>query len=268
MKSRLQSAESRRIFLFQKSYFLIWVLLVVILLSGCSNSEETNEYGQNELMRAIYYKDYPTVKRLVLKNPEIIVQTDNNGENAIHYAAKYGSAEMMDFLLSQGGDKLIDVEENIQSFTPIQLATISRNFEAFQTLIDHPMGSKQLNILDNKGRTLLHLAASSQSDEIMEELLSLQMDPNIQDVEGNTALMLLLYSIDQYESKISEITAFQITKLFMENGADQYILNNNADSVLSIIESSSSGVFTYSSSKSTVLERASFQLKTLIKTRY
>lgn len=268
--SKFYNVKRQKIFYFKKIFFLISAMLIITMLTGCSYSKKTNEYGQNELMRAIYYKDYSTAKRLVSKNPKIIAEKDRNGENAIHYAAKYGTGEIMEYLLSEGGDKLLDVEEYIQTLTPIQVATISGNVEAFHTLMAHPDGKTQLFSLDSRKRTLLHLAASAVSTNILKELLTHGIDPNIQDGEGNTPLMLLFYSVDQYESKITEGTVFRMTKLFLENGTNIYMVNNKGDSVLSILENASlsGGGYKYIPSKHTILDRASFQIKILIKSRY
>uniref|UniRef100_A0A3B0IVD4 OTU domain-containing protein n=1 Tax=Wolbachia endosymbiont of Aleurodicus dispersus TaxID=1288877 RepID=A0A3B0IVD4_9RICK len=93
----------------------------------------------------------------------------------------------------------------------------------------HPLlkAGADLNMQDNKGKTLLHDTAIYSSDyEGLKYLLDAKTDPNIKDKKGNTPLHYYAANCNDYSRKVMD--------LLISKGADLNIKNNNGKTPLQI----------------------------------
>ena len=97
------------------------------------------------------------------------------GYSSLHRAAAYGTAEDVERLIRCGTP--LNVETNVEKWSPIFFAVAHGNIHTFQQLATHYNGDHVKHI-DNKGRTLLHLAASTGNSELIQMLIAHGSDPH------------------------------------------------------------------------------------------
>ncbi len=209
-----------------------------IFLVGCYNistyKESTNKFGQNDLMRAVYYQDLNKVKSLVNSGVPLH-HTDVNGANILHYTAYYGSEEIASFLVKQQTEELQMQRGGIRGNLPVQDALLVQNIQVFQVLMES-FPTSILELKDDKGRSLLHLSASLEETDIVKDLLVLGVDPNLQDVSGSTPGHLLLYSLEKQNSSRHYTNADTIARDLFVHGLNPDIPNDKGETFRSITE--------------------------------
>lgn len=111
---------------------------------------------------------------------------DAHGRNALHYAAKYGNANMVKICLNSSISK---ESVNNQNQTPLILATIANNTQAVEELLAFGV---EINSKDAENRSALHYAVESDNAEIVKLLLeSPMLDVNICDGYSQNPLDLI-----------------------------------------------------------------------------
>lgn len=134
--------------------------------------------------------------RAFLSVPNIEQLTDSSGETALHYAAKYGSKEMIALCIT--AFKKIDIPDDIGK-TPLMAAAESGNVKAMEALIT---AGADATLTDNDGNTLLHYAVHynliGPTDWILNNLSII--DVNAQNNPGQTALKICEDRLDDDKS--------------------------------------------------------------------
>jgi len=102
-----------------------------------------------DLMRKFSLNQLELIRVLLLQNPKSLEQTDKEGRTALHYAAEWGDANIVDVLLR---------------------------------------AKCQVNGQDNKGNTPLHLAAAFGNSAVINLLMNHGANPKIENSNGCTAL--------------------------------------------------------------------------------
>ena len=128
---------------------------------------------------------------------------DDQDVEVLHAAAENGSIEIIEVLVSQGCH--VD-SRGKGSVTPLMLSALNDKPSAFQFLLQN---SADPCLKDNNGSSLLHFATRGENTSIINKLLSLGLDIDSRDTEGNTPLM--------YAAAFDKQRAFQV---LIENGAD------------------------------------------------
>jgi ankyrin repeat protein len=109
--------------------------------------------------------------------------SNRSGATPLHIAAKYGHNNILNILLETGADlRAFDIKKE----TPVMAAVKAGNAQAF----DRFCSAKGFDptVLNHDRQSLLHLAAEYGSLDIVSKLLELGLNPNAQDVMGNTPL--------------------------------------------------------------------------------
>ena len=141
----------------------------------------------------------------------INAKTETEHLTPLHYAAFRGNIKMIDLL--------------IQNFANVQ----ALSYNGLNMLHKGAQGNSPNSIIyfnkkhkidiaskNNDGLNALHFASISGMDNSVIYLLNMGLDPNIQDIHGNTAL--------HYAVKYNQI---RIIKKLIQNGANKNILNKN-----------------------------------------
>ena len=95
--------------------------------------------------------------RSLLAEGADVNETQGDGMSALHWAAEFGHAEVVDLLLSAGA--AMEAKTRIGSYTPLHLASRSGHGQIASALLD--AGANPHAITTNSGVTSLHLAASA-----------------------------------------------------------------------------------------------------------
>ena len=110
-------------------------------------------------------------------------QTETEHLTPLHYASYRGNIKMIELLISNHADV------NALSINGLNmLHKAAQGNKPSAIIYFHKKYNIDLNSTDNDQLNALHLASISGMDNSVIFLLSLGLDPNIQDVNGNTAL--------------------------------------------------------------------------------
>lgn len=216
----------------------VFIMLSILLaITGCSSlniyKNNENEYGQNDLMRAVYYQDIEMVKEK-LKNKTLLYDTDVTGATILHYVARYGTKEIADYILKQENCyPLLKKKDAIEHHTPLQEALLARNKEVAK-LFFQSTSTKNIDQVDSNGQSLLHLAVTTYQDGMVSYLLKKGVNPNLQDNKGNTAAHLLLYCLKENICD-ADYEQVKIFKDLVKYGLNPNLPNNDNQSVQSIL---------------------------------
>lgn len=111
--------------------------------------------------------------------------TDNQGRSVLDYAAKRGNIKIIDFLRN----KNIPHTSNFLIFASQGARKHNNTIEVFEYAIEKLKIS--VNSVDNKGKNALHhIVNKSNQSEIISYLLSMQINVNQEDSNGNTPFIL------------------------------------------------------------------------------
>ena len=119
------------------------------------------------------------VEKEIMKAGSYVGYSDKKGRNAIHYAAQFGSPEIIN-LLARIGLNLNQADANYK--TPLHFANYDKS-KLIKALIDN---GANINIQNDKGETPLHLAVNSKNTLTFKMLLNAGADTTIKNEEGKT----------------------------------------------------------------------------------
>ena len=160
--------------------------IIEYLLSLGMTVNMTSKTGRTPLMCACLKAGrLDNIKRLLELGADIQQKEFNDGWSALHFAARYSSPEIIEYLLSLG------MTVNMTSKTgqtPLMCACFEAGrLDNIKRLLELGADIQQLEF--NAGWSALHIAARDSSPEIIEYLLSLGMTVNMTSKTGQTPLM-------------------------------------------------------------------------------
>ena len=158
-----------------KPLLLVSILVFAITLPSSGYAQQSQEDRQayydegkrkNAVIRLALNRDLTAYKMAVLKTPDavdfqwtqIYKMDDNDGETALHFAAKNGDMPMLNFLLSKNCNLKLKTS---CGDSPLHLAA---SVQVAQALID---AGANVQAKGNRGRTPLHSAANKAVAEVL-----------------------------------------------------------------------------------------------------
>lgn len=156
-----------------------------------------NNHNRYPIHTAILNNQIECVRKF-LSMPNVEQLSDASGETALHYAARYGSKEMIALCCS--AFKKIDIP-NDTGKTPLMAAAESGNIEAMEILIAE---GADATLTDNNGNTLLHYAVhyalTGPTAWIVNNISTIEI--NAQNNLGETALKICEDHRDEDKSNL------------------------------------------------------------------
>ncbi|KAH0599448.1 hypothetical protein MHUMG1_02236 [Metarhizium humberi] len=152
------------------------------------NVAQPNKSGRTPLSYAAENGDVALTKRLLPRYTDTdIGHIDDDGREAISYAASAGSKEVVELLLSQNG---VDANQRDEmNRTPLMYAAAAGSKEVVELLLSQ--NEVNANQRDGINQTPLMCAAAAGSKEVVELLLSQDgVDADHEDQEGRTPLSI------------------------------------------------------------------------------
>ena len=178
--------------------------------------------GDASPLQYAIFKGNTNIINTLLKLGADINRKDSLGNNALMYAASYGSAEVIDTLLNYSSNSYRVVD--IYGDTPLHNAALLGNTNTLTALMNRtPININAQNI---DGNTPLHLAVKNHNTNTYRFLLLKGADYTIKNYDGKTASDLLYADgIDSIESIISNDTN-SFTKIYTNDKLNKINTNN------------------------------------------
>ncbi|XP_022099762.1 ankyrin repeat domain-containing protein 16-like isoform X2 [Acanthaster planci] len=141
----------------------------LLLTRGSYPVDQADSCGSTPLMDALRDGFVDIAQLLVDQQKAEVHKCDILGRMAVHLAAQAGCQSSVTFLVSQQ-QVGVDTPTTKGGSTPLHLAAKECHFTMLETL--HSLGAN-INAVDDKGRTALHIAAAIQNRACVETLLRL-----------------------------------------------------------------------------------------------
>lgn len=125
-----------------------------------------NNYGQYPIHTAILTRQPSMVEFLLTTYPDMAFLADTKGDTALHYAARYSSADMVRQCCISNPLRVNVL--NGEGETPLMVAVKARNIHVLQMLIDH---SADIALANYEGASILHKAIETESVAIIKWVL-------------------------------------------------------------------------------------------------
>ncbi|HEY7789739.1 MAG TPA: ankyrin repeat domain-containing protein [Vicinamibacterales bacterium] len=170
-------------FTFGRSAVLTGILGAVALVVASSQSPLTAA-STTPVADAAQHHDLATVQKLVSNGTDVNA-AQNDGLTALHWAAIHDDVPMANVLLYAGAD--VSVATRVEGTTPLQIAARDGSADMVEALLTHHADAQSANV---HGTTALMLAAESGSVPAITALLNAGAQVNVREhVRGETALM-------------------------------------------------------------------------------
>lgn len=181
--------------------------LVLYLLGLGADIDATDSDGDTALQNAILMGNDSLIE-ILIENGADLNHRDAEGKTALHFAVENFRRTALSNLIAFGADVNLSDESGK---TPLISAVTSRNERALSILME---SGAEINAADELGKTALFYAVTKNMDETVRDLVEASADVNLQDKNQDSLLHLVT---DDPE----------LTRLFLENGADITLQNND-----------------------------------------
>ena len=193
-----------------------------VLLKGGANVNSTDSDGYTPLIYAITgHKSLQVIEQLLKAGaqPNVFI----NDQNIVEKVRKEGREDMSRLLEQFNVFNITEEEEQLQLFSenltiPIIEAAKTGNTEVVKLLLKENV---DVNVQDEEGVTALMIASENGHTQVVDLLLKANVDVNVQDEEGVTALMIA-----------SENGHTQVVEVLLKENADVNIQNKEGVTAL------------------------------------
>lgn len=166
--------------------------------------------GYSPLHLACSRGQVETTRELLWLDPDLLSLRDHNGWTPLHWASMKGRVGVIGEIISINLESVEMVTNHGE--TVLHLAVKYNQFDGLKHLMETLNITKLMNVQDNDGNTVLHVATAGKLNTMVTYLLKLGVDVNAINGKGYTAL-------DVVESDGSNSTALQIIPALLEAGA-------------------------------------------------
>ena len=180
------------------------IQLVKLLIENECKIDIIDQEGRSILYFPIKY-DYFEIIELILKyntqNIGIMITDFKDTYNNIplHYAIFFKNEKAIDLLLKNDSNTNT-IDEN--GYTSLHLSIYTKNYNICKKILDHNFNTN-INAKTINGETALHIACNLELENIVELLIDNQIDINAQDYDMQ--LTALIYAIHLNNNKIAKI---------------------------------------------------------------
>ncbi|XP_047319609.1 ankyrin repeat-containing protein NPR4-like [Impatiens glandulifera] len=151
------------------------------------------------------------VREFLRFDQDLASSMDHEGRTPLHWAVARGRVSVIDEILSTNLD-LANITTRDNGETLIHVAVKNNQHEVLKYLVETIDISIMLNLPDNKGNTVLHLACARKLTSMVKYLLKLKVEVNVLNHKGYTAL-------DVIEADASNSGSIAIVPSLLEYGA-------------------------------------------------
>ncbi|KAF5938867.1 hypothetical protein HYC85_023126, partial [Camellia sinensis] len=173
-------------------------------------ASKTDSHGCSPLHLACGKGHLEITRELLRSDSDLSSLQDHEGRTPLHWAAIKGRVNIVDEILSMSLESAEMVTKNGE--TVLHLAVKNNQYEVLRYLVETLNITRLVNLPDNDGNTVLHLATAGKLTTMVIYLLKLGLDVNALNRKGYTAL-------DVVESDASNSGALAIVPALQEAGA-------------------------------------------------
>jgi len=188
-----------------------------MLITAGANVNARDWEGKTPLHYAVKH-NRPEVARVLVERKAFLDAKDYNNAAPVTYATSREKSKIATFLFSKGAKKPQNVDDGA---TPLHRAVRAGHLEAVEDLLDKL--NTDVNALDRKNQTPLHIAAELGHCQITHRLIQEGSSPEIKDKNGATAFHLAVARGGP-----------EVTQLFVEAHAKEGVLDNKGRTPLDI----------------------------------
>ncbi|XP_046573610.1 26S proteasome non-ATPase regulatory subunit 10-like [Haliotis rubra] len=173
--------------------------IVKYLLSLCSlDINSKGKGGKTPVMHAASWK-HTRVCELLVSRGANLSEVDDNSNNVLHIASKFGQLDVMKSLLSQGNVNI--TSRGPHGRTPLMNAAYYGRTKVFDLLANK---GGITHLVDDQGHNILHLASMHGCLQMVKHIISQNMaDINARDKNGKTAAMIAKHERRVYNFLVS-----------------------------------------------------------------
>ena len=135
----------------RKLLFIGWS---ITRLKACLDLSEESANLIESLAEKINNPDLETLKIFVDKHRADLKRRDCKGKSVLHYAAKKGKREMVEYIIEETRGEIINGKD-YEGQSPLHLAAEGGHFDVVKHLLEN---GAETNIKDNQDQTPLHIA--------------------------------------------------------------------------------------------------------------
>lgn len=178
------------------------------------------------ITKAVREGNLEKVKKINRKSPKAYLTQDILGCSAIFVACSSGHHEIVEFLLSLGGNDILAADVN--GYNALHAASSHRHMKVVEILLREGFSATdQIDRTGSQGLTAFFVASIFGNLEIAEVLIRAGANINKPNKDGDTALMIAC-----------KLGKLETVKFLLGEGADAYLENNNGITALEYAKSS------------------------------
>lgn len=183
-----------------------------------TKTKDKQSISHNILLLAARHGKFDTLKYIIAQDYFAKLETSNQLGNLLQLSCLSGNKEIVRYLIENQGYSIADTNQH--GDTAFHFAAKSGNVELLTYL--YILNASLANATDNEGNTALFFGVISNSREAINYLITLTLDPNVKNNDGNTPL-----HIAAFRGHITAVMAL------LENNARRTIQNNQRKDALS-----------------------------------
>ena len=211
--------------------------------NSCAGVNYTTEYGDSPLLEACKLSqesnDVLEIVTLLINNKSDIKHANTYGQNALHIAAAYDNANLIE-LLYEKEKSLIKRKTGEEEHTPLHFAARYNSMNAVKYLVVRHR--ELLEATDYQGRTPFFLAAEYGYSNIVKLLLDMGSNCNVENKSGQKALYWVIAKCPdmaeqilnryQVENRYQNVIEFELANLALDPKA----IGNTKSILMYIVE--------------------------------
>jgi len=185
--------------------------------------DDTDFENNTPIHLAVKTKNIHVFNKIMEHIKDINFQTDQ-GETALHLACNFDQKEMVKILIENNAN--VNIQDYETQIIPLMYSILQNDYEIFDILIE----KTNLELQDINGNNSLHYCIIEKNYEFIDKIIDKNIDPNITNIYGKTALHIIL---ENYDNNYDLLHKFNLGNIIKKTNIN--IQDNNGTSCFLLI---------------------------------